>query len=145
MRLEQNLILLPVLAQVSLTLVVLILMGRAKAQSMRERGQRMDDIALATAADWNDSARKLVNNYANQFEIPVLFYAASLFALVTRSVDVTLMLFALGFVASRVAHAYIHIGSNRVGPRFGIFLVGVAFVTAMWIVVGWRALAAGLV
>ena len=145
MRLEQNLILLPVLAQVALTLAVMVMMGRAKARSMRERRQRMDDIALATAADWNDDARKLVNNYANQFEMPVLFYAASAFALLTRSVDPLLMILALGFVASRVVHAYIHIGSNKVVPRFTAFLVGVAALTGMWALVGWRALAGGVV
>ncbi len=145
MRLEQNLILLPVLAQVALTLAVMVMMGRAKARSMRERRQRMDDIALATAADWNDDARKLVNNYANQFEMPVLFYAASAFALLTRSVDPLLMILALGFVASRVVHAYIHIGSNKVVPRFTAFLVGVAALTGMWVVVGWRALAGGVI
>lgn len=144
MRLDQTLILIPVLAQVLLTVIVLVLLGRARAQSMRERRQRMDDVALATATDWNESARKLANNYANQFETPVLFYVAALFALVTRTVDVALMLLALLFVASRIAHTAIHIGANRVQPRFTAFLVGLGAVTAMWALIGWRVLAAAI-
>lgn len=145
MRLDQNLILVPVLAQVLLTLVVMVLMGRAKASSMRERRQRMDDVALATSTDWNDAARKASNNYASQFEMPVLFYAVSAFALSTRSVDVAMVLLGLAFVATRVMHTYIHTGHNRVQPRFTVFLAGVAVLTAMWTLLGWRTLAVGLV
>ncbi|PPD27174.1 MAG: hypothetical protein CTY20_13190 [Hyphomicrobium sp.] len=144
MRIDQNLILLPVIAQVILTFAVLVMMGRARAQSMRERRQKMDDVALATATDWNENARKLANNYANQFETPVLFYVACLFALVTRSVDVALMVLALVFVASRIAHTAIHIGANRVTPRFTAFLVGVAALMGMWALLGWRVLTAAL-
>lgn len=145
MRLDQNLILVPVLAQVLLTLVVLVHLGRARARSMRERRQRMDDVALATAADWSDEARKAQNNYASQFEMPVMFYAASAFALMTRSVDATMLLLAIAFVATRVVHTYIHTGRNHVMPRFIAFLAGVAALMAMWTLLGWRTLAAGLV
>ncbi len=146
MRLDQNLILVPVLAQVLLTLVVMVLMGRAKARSMRTRRQRMDDIALATAADWDDDARKLVNNYANQFEMPVLFYVVSAFALITRSVDVAMVLLGLAFVASRVvARLHPHRQHNACSPRFTVFLVGRRLLAAMWGLVGWRVIAAGLV
>lgn len=144
MRIDQNLILLPVLAQVILTFAVLVMMGRARAQSMRERRQKMDDVALATAADWNEQARKLANNYTNQFETPVLFYAVCLFALVTRSVDVALMVLALVYVASRIAHTVIHTGANRVTPRFTVFLVGVGALMGMWVLLGWRVLTAAL-
>lgn len=144
MRLDQNLILVPVMAQVLLTLVVMVQMGRARARSMRDRRLRMDDVALATAADWSDEARKAQNNYASQFEMPVLFYAASAFALITRSVDVAMVLLALVFVATRVVHTFIHTGQNRVKPRFIAFLAGVAALTVMWTLLGWRTLAAGL-
>lgn len=144
MRLDQNLILLPVLAQVILTFAVLVMMGRARAQSMRERRQKMNDVALATATDWNENARKLANNYANQFELPVLFYVACLFALVTRSVDIALMVLALVFVASRIAHTAIHIGANRVMPRFTAFLVGVGALMGIWLLIGWRVVTAAL-
>ena len=145
MRLDQNLILVPVLAQVLLTLVVMVQMGRARARSMRERRQRMDDVALATATDWSDEARKAQNNYASQFEMPVLFYVVSTFALIPRSVDVVMVLLGLAFVATRVMHTYIHTGHNRVQPRFTVFLAGVGVLAAMWGLLGWRAIAAGLV
>lgn len=145
MRVDQNLILVPVLAQVLLTLVIMLRLGWARRRSMMVRRQRIDDVALATDADWSDEARQCANSYKNQFEMPVLFYAACAFALVTRSVDVPLLLLALGFVSSRVVHAAIHTGRNRVYPRFMAFLAGVGILTAMWALIGWRTLAAGLV
>lgn len=145
MRLDQNLILVPVLAQVALTLVVAVMMLRARQRSIRDRGQRLRDIALATAADWNEDARKAANNYTSQFELPVLFYVASLFALVTRSVDLLLMILALAFVATRIVHTFIHTGANRVRPRFLAFAAGFGLLAMIWALVVWRVLSPGLV
>ena len=88
MRMAQNLILLPVLAQILLTLVILALLPRARGASMRERRQRMQDMALAGKTDWNEQAQKTAASFDNQFELPVLFYVVAAFALITRMVDV---------------------------------------------------------
>jgi hypothetical protein len=142
-RMSQNLILLPVLAQVALTLVVLTLMGPARAASMRERRQRLDDMALAGDKDWGAEALKRSNNFKNQFEVPVLFYAVTAFALITRMVDPLMLTLATLFVASRIVHTLIHIGPNRVAPRAIAFLVGLVLIVAMWVILAWRVAAAG--
>ncbi len=144
MRLDQTLILLPVLAQVLLTVAVLILMGRARGRDLARSRRSFQDVALATDADWGEAARKAANNYKNQFELPVLFYAVCLFALVTRSVDPWMMLLALLFVASRVAHTWIHLGTNVVLHRGIAFLAGLVVLLFMWLMVAWRTLGAGL-
>ena len=114
MRMAQNLILLPVLVQVMLTFAVMILLVRARARSMRERGQGIEDMALAGEADWSTAARRVSASFRNQFELPVLFYVACAFALAMRAVDVWFFALAWLFVASRVAHAAVHIGPNVV-------------------------------
>ncbi|MCL4768479.1 MAG: MAPEG family protein [Hyphomicrobiaceae bacterium] len=142
-RISQNLILLPVAAQVLLTCIVLVLMARARKRSMRERDKTAQDLSLATAADWNATARKASNNYNNLLELPVLFYTVTAFALVTRMVDPLMFALAWLFVLARVAHSIVHLTTNVVRWRGSAFLVGFVAVVAMWLLLLWRVAQAG--
>lgn len=128
---SQNLILLPILAQMLLTLLILGLLPIARGRSMRERRQQMQDMALAGKSDWNEQAQKTSNSFASQFELPVLFYAVCAFALITRTVDAAMLWLAVAFVATRFAHAAIHIGPNIVAWRFAAFALGLVALIAM--------------
>ena len=144
MRMSQNLILLPVLAQVLLTLLLLVRLPVVRSRSMRENRQRLEDMALAAPTDWNRAAQKVANSYASQFELPVLFYVVSLAALVTRMVDLPMLGLAALFVLSRLAHAAIHIGPNVVAWRFPVFGAGLLVLIAMSGLLAFRILSAGL-
>jgi hypothetical protein len=144
MRMAQNLIVLPVLAQILLPLLILPLMARARGRSMARRRQGMQDVALAGQNDWDEPAQKLAASFSNQFELPVLFYVVCAFALITRMVDAWMLGLAVLFVASRIVHAAIHIGPNIVRWRFAAFLFGVVMLTGMWALLAVRILAAGL-
>lgn len=139
----QNLILLPVFVQVLLTLVILALLPGARGRSMRERRQRMQDMALAGRTDWSEDARKTAASFANQFELPVLFHVVAAFALMTRMVDAWMLGLASLFVLSRIAHAIIHIGRNVVAWRFAAYAVGLVLLVAMWVLLAWRVIATG--
>lgn len=140
---SQNLILLPVAAQVLLTSIVLLLMVHARARSMRERGETAQDMSLATAAEWNTAARKTSNNYHNLLELPVLFYAVTAFALITGTVDAWMLALAWIFVASRIAHSIIHLTTNIVRWRGPVFGFGFATIMTMWVLLIWRVAQAG--
>lgn len=142
-RMSQNLIVLPVLAQVLLTFAVLVLMGRARSRSMRANRQRLEDMSLATDKDWDENARKASNNFKNQFELPVLFYVVCLFALATRMVDMVFFALAWVFVLSRIAHTAVHLGPNVVAWRGTVYLVGFAALIGMWALLTWRIAASG--
>jgi hypothetical protein len=126
--------------QVFLTLAVLWVMGMARQHSIRERGQTIEDMALAGDADWSDEALKRNNNYKNQFELPVLFYAACLFALELKIVDAWVLGLASAFALTRVVHAVVHIGPNIVLYRGSAFLAGYVVLALLWIVIGVRGL-----
>ncbi len=143
MRMAQNLILLPVLAQMLLTLVILALLPGARRRSMLERKQRMQDMANAGKTDWNGQAQQIAASFSNQFELPVLFYVICAFALVTRMVDVWMLGLASAFVLSRIAHAVVHIGPNIVMWRFVAYGCGLVCLVGMWGLLGWRILSAG--
>ena len=122
---------LAILIQVALTLHVLVRVGRTRLGHVRSRRVKISDIALGQDA-WPEDATKLANSYRSQFELPVLFYVAALLAIAFGIVDMVLALLAVAFVAGRIAHMYVHTGSNDVGKRFNIFLVGVALVALIW-------------
>ena len=138
-------ILAPVLTQALLTIAVLILLGPARARSMRETRTRLDDPSLANGTSpWSDQATRISNNFKNQFELPVLFYAVTAFALILHQADATMIQLAWAFVAARVGHAGFHITQNVIRARGIFFMIGLAILIAMWVRLGWRVLAAGV-
>ena len=128
----------PAFAQVMLTFAVLVIMGRARSASLRARKQAIDDIALNRAGDWDEQATKVANNFKNHFELPVLFFGAIAIGLALKISDPLLVGFAWMFVASRAVQTYIHIGANRVWPRFAAYITGAVALLAMWIVLAIR-------
>lgn len=132
----------PVLVQVLLTLVILLRMGLARGRSLSAQRKSMQDVALNRTDDWDETATKLSNNFRNQFEVPVLFYVASLLALQLTFVNYLMLVFAWVFVLSRIAHAVIHTGANIVATRFSAFAIGVFAVAGMWVIIAIRLLVA---
>jgi hypothetical protein len=135
---NQNMIILPVFVQVLLTIGVLFVMGTRRRTALVSKTTRLKDIALGQNA-WPADATKASNNYKNQFEIPVLFFAACAFALITKTVDFWMMFWAIVFVVSRIVHAGIHLGANPVMPRAYVFFIGPIAVLVMWITIVVRA------
>lgn len=141
---SQTSIILPVAAQVLLTCIVLFIMAGRRSRSMHNHGKTAEDLALADKSDWDTAAQKASNNYINLFELPVLFYAVTAFALVTRTVDGWMLALAWAFVASRTVHSIVHVTTNIVRWRGSVFLVGFIALVAMWALLVWRVLQAGL-
>ena len=131
---NQVAILYPVFVQVLLTVVVYFLLLAARYRAIKVAGQPRGsaDIALGRYP-WPEDAEKRANNQRNQFELPVLFYAATGFALIVGAVDLTVVALAWAFTASRIVHAAIHIGPNKVRWRAPVFILGFLIVTAMWV------------
>ena len=62
------------------------------------------------------------DNLKNLFEIPVLFYALTLYLFVTNQVDVTYVRAAWVFVGFRALHSAVHCTFNLVLLRFYLYL-----------------------
>jgi hypothetical protein len=127
-------ILYPVFVQVLLTLAVATLLFAARARAVRamERRRGSPDLALGKVA-WPEDAAKRAANYINQFELPVLFYAVTAFAMLSAGADLAMVVLAWAFVLTRLVHAAVHIGPNKVRWRFPVFGLGFLIVAAMWI------------
>ena len=132
----------PAFVQVLLTIVVMVTMGRARAASMKARKQALDDIAMNRPADWDEAATTASNNFKNQFELPVLFFAGIAFALALKITDPALVACAWVFVLARLVQTAIHLGPNKVGPRALAYFAGAVALLAFWIVMAVRIAAA---
>lgn len=121
-----------VFVQVGLTFALLIWLGRLRAQSAARGEVRIADVALSSDA-WPDHIKQIANSFANQFELPVLFYVAALLAIVMGQVDWIVAGLAVAFVALRLGHAFIHVTNNHVIRRFQVYVAGFAMLAALWL------------
>ena len=129
-------LLLPAFVQVFWVTALAIRMGRARTRAVRSGQVKIKYVALDSSR-WPDDVRKLSNNYDNQFQLPVFFFAILPLLIFLVKVDWLQVTLAWVFVGSRILHSLIHTGDNVVLRRFQAFLVGFVAVSTMW---GWFAL-----
>jgi hypothetical protein len=142
---NQIAILYPVFVQVLLTLSVLGLLGIARTRAIRTMDPQRGNPELALGrAQWPEDATKRAANFRNQFEVPVLFYAVVAFALLTKGADGTMVVLAWLFVLTRIVHAAIHVGPNKVRWRTPAFALGFLIVAVMWIKLAVHVVTAGV-
>jgi hypothetical protein len=122
----------PALAQIGWMFVVFGIMFSARRTAILSKEVRMKDIALSPDA-WPDRAKAAANNFSNQFETPVIFFALILIANEVGAKGWVMVTLAWVYVASRVVHTLIHVSSNIVMRRAAAFFVGLLALVAMWI------------
>jgi hypothetical protein len=133
-------VLLPLFVEVALTFAMMFWMASARTAAIKARQTKIADIALGQA-NWPARVQQISNNYASQFQIPVLFYLLTVLVIITRHADIVFVVMAWLFVVSRLVHAYIHTSSNYVPRRFGAFAIGSVVLLVMWIIFAVRILA----
>lgn len=118
-----DLVFLPVIVQILLTIFLYAHLAIAKARASRQG--LVDESRRALHEDaWPDSVIQINNCVRNQFEAPVLFYVLVILLWLTGAVSAYVYLFAWGFVISRLVHAAIHVRSNYVPLRRKVFILG---------------------
>ena len=73
------------------------------------------------------------NSIANQFELPVLFYAVSIVLFMTQADNLPAVVLAWIFVATRYAHAYVHVTSNNLRYRSPLFALSFLALVGLWV------------
>lgn len=123
-------VLYPVMVQIILTLALMLIMGLHRRTALNSGTVTVEEVALDNTR-WPPRARQFANCYANQFELPVIFYVLCLIAQITRSADLLFLILAWIFVVSRIVHAIEHTGPNQVLRRGAIFSIGYVCVIVM--------------
>lgn len=125
-------VLLPLFVEVVLTFVLLGWMAILRQQDFR-RGVRKDQVALREP-NWSVRTLQVGYCFANQFELPMLFYVLTILSILTHHADIVFLVLAWIFVLSRIAHAVVHTTSNNIMQRGPLFGLGMVVLLIMWIV-----------
>ncbi len=131
-------LLLPLLAQVLLTFIVMYIMGRKRVNEinkMKIHPQRTD--VRSHAREVFKESEAAADNFHNQLESPILFYVGILLALMLMVQDYVIVVLAWTFVGLRYIHSFIHITYNRVLHRFSVFVFSSLVLFALWFRLGW--------
>src|ERR1700687_4662223 len=126
-----QMVLLPVFALVGLTCVLRVGRPGARRGALVGGETKIRDIALGQP-NWPARATQIGNCYANQFELPLLFYVLIALALPVRHAHLVIVLFSWVFVFLRFVHAGIFVTSNDLGQRSSVWFAGVLVLLAMW-------------
>jgi hypothetical protein len=124
-------VLLPLFVEIILTFVLMLRMGALRRADYNSGAIKADDVALREPR-WPARTTQAANAFANQFELPVLFYVLTILAWVTRHAGIVFVVLAWVFVICRVLQAYVHVTSNVVRYRSLFFSVGAVVLIVMW-------------
>lgn len=122
----------PMVAHVALATVLYVLLTIARAPAVWGLGRGADG-----SNPWSRVERRISANLSNQFEWPLFFHAACLVLMQIGTADRVAVICAWLFVAGRVLHSGVQIGTTNVRLRGIIFTLNFLAVLAMW----WRVLA----
>ena len=126
-------VLLPLFIEVLLTFGVMFGMMYFRTSSLQRGETRLKDIALREP-NWPVRATQFGYAFANQFELPVLFYVLTILEIVTRHADLLFVLLAWIFVVMRVLQAWVHVTRNNVRVRGAFYGVGAIILVIMWVI-----------
>ena len=126
-------VLLPLFVEVLLTFGVMFGMMYFRASTLRRGETRLADISLREP-NWPRRATQFGYAFANQFELPVLFYVLTILVIITRHADLLFVLLAWIFVLMRVLQAVVHVTNNNVRMRGAYYGVGALILFIMWII-----------
>ncbi|MHA1127875.1 MAG: MAPEG family protein [Alphaproteobacteria bacterium] len=134
-----NILVALVFVQVALTFWSIARMGIVRVASLKARRVALKDVALSSEA-YPVDVHAHQNNVENQFETPVLFYAAVGVAAAMGAANWGMVVGALIFIVSRLVHYRIHVGENNLHQRFNAFLAGLVGLVICWGALGLRLL-----
>ncbi len=121
----------PVLAQVLLTYVVYATVSARRVGSIKSGKAKVSDFRIPMVEP--DPSATAIRNLSNQFELPVLFFAASLSLFVTGAAGMAAVVAGWAFVLARAAHAWVHLTSNRIRIRRPLFIASLIINFVQWL------------
>ncbi len=132
-------VLAPLFAVALLAFLLLMWTGWLRVGAVRRGEIRMPDIALNDSL-WTTRTRQAGNAFSNQFELPVLFYVATVLLLVTATADAWTVGLGWVFAVSRYLHALVFLTTNNVPRRAAAYSIGFAALGLTWLLLGARVM-----
>ena len=101
--------------------------------ALRQRAVKRGEVDFSAFAHGQEPPHldRITRNLANQFELPVIFYAVVVLLVVTKNVTTLDVIAAWVFVAGRVIHTLVQTLTDNVPLRGQVFLVNFAAVVVL--------------
>lgn len=129
----------PCFALILLTMAVWFTMLVRRAVHMNRYNITPNDMPTRELADAKFGTAQIPNNnLMNLFEIPVLFYFATVVIYVLQLVDVYYLWLSWAFVALRYLHSVIHLSYNNVLHRGLPYLASTTLLWFIWLRIGFQ-------
>ncbi|HUP25580.1 MAG TPA: MAPEG family protein [Thermoanaerobaculia bacterium] len=128
-------ILYPIFAMFLLVALVMMRMRSLRFAAVRNNQVAVGYYKTFHGAEEPEPLRAIARNFANLFEMPVLFYVVSLMAYSAGQVNWWLVALAWVYVALRYVHTWVHLTSNQVMVRFTFYMLSNIVLAAMWVMV----------
>ena len=128
---SQSLLVWPMVIQAIVTMLLYVPMSRNRVAAVKAGKAKPSDFKLRTHEP--EESKAYVNAISNQFELPVLFFAAVLTALVMGMTDAVTIALAWAFVAAKTAHTLVHVTTNRLKHRRPLFMAAIFICLLQWI------------
>lgn len=128
-------VLYPAFVMFALTAFVQIKLGMKRMSAVR--GGRIDPKYYKTYQGGEEPPDLAVysRHLINLYEAPLLFYVIVIIASVTGQAGIVPIVLAWSYALLRIAHSYVHLGSNKILLRFRLFLTSLLVLGALWAVV----------
>ncbi len=123
-------LILPMAAHVSLAALLYALLTVARAPAIWGVGRRSDG-----SNPWARIEPRISANLSNQFEWPLLFYAACILLLQAGASGDSALVLAWIFVGGRVLHSIVQILTTNIRLRGAVFTINFLAVIGLWVLV----------
>lgn len=130
---QQTWILYPLFVMVLLSIVVGLRMLQLRFRAVLQDGLPAAYFEYNRGGKAPAYMMRAEQHYINLYETPVLFYMVVMLIYVLNMTSVLTLSLAWAYVASRLLHAYVHMGQNRLVNRRRIFLGSIVLITLLWV------------
>ncbi|MBB4239439.1 MULTISPECIES: MAPEG family protein [Rhizobium] len=124
----------PMMAHAVLVFILYALLGWRRRALVKAGRIQLAQFRENHTADEPAESLVVRNSLANQFELPLLFHVGCIVLYTAQADNLPAVILAWIFVATRYAHAFVHVTSNDLRYRSPLFALGFAALVCMW---GW--------
>ncbi len=117
------------------TFLIMVISFRARVAAVKSGAIPVRFFKTFEGANPPELVIKTTRHFSNLFEVPVLYYAGLIIAMILPITGFWIQFWAWFFIFARVIQAVIHIGRNKIRPRMISYACGWLAVLAIWILI----------
>lgn len=125
------LIVLPMAFYVLYVFCLMLISARVRFRAVRSKQMPIKYFA-SYAGEVPDAVQVAGRHFDNQFQLPTYFLIGCTAHLILGQLNVFTLVVAWGFVASRILHSFVHLGTNHIPSRMRVYLVSWIMNLLLW-------------